>query len=360
MGVYKRGRRSWWITYTINGKQRHEAAHTHSKRLAQKLLDIRKAEIAEGRLRLPKSNPPRLEDWAKEFLESIQHQNTRRRYRSSVHNLTAFFKDARLSQVTPDRIEEFKQARLKAGAGSATVNRDLAVLRRMLKLAQRRRLIGPTPFEEVEFLEERKNRRQPHILTFEEQDRLLAVSPPLLRTLIVLITETGLRVNKEALPLKWEDVDLLNEAIYVCQSKTLAGRRSVPLSDFCKCELLNWRNLVGPDFSPNVFFNSVNPERQLKDVRKPWRKALEAAKVEYLPIYNLRAAFASRLSAAGVPDVFVAQLIGHSTPSALQMYARVIDDTRRNAIGKLEEFRKVQIESLRANLYKEGKRTEVF
>ncbi len=339
MGVYKRARRSWWITYTVDGKQVFESAHTSNKRLALKLFSIRKAEIAEGRLRLPKSNPPKLAEWAEQFLETIQHPNTRRRYRSSIGNLKAFFGEARLTQVSADRIEQFKQARLKAGAGPATINRDLAVLRRMLKLAARQRLIAQSPFHEVEFLEERNQRRQPHILTFEEQEQLLAVAPSYIRMLVILITETGLRVGREALPLKWEDVDLLNDAIHVRHSKTPAGRRVVPLSSLCRTELMRSRPFGGPELAAYVFPNPANPAMHLKAVRKTWRRALDAAGIPYFPIYNLRATFASRLSAAGVPDVFVAQMLGHSTPTILPTYAKAIDESRRDAIRHLEELR---------------------
>jgi integrase len=53
----------------------------------------------------------------------------------------------------------------------------------------------------------------------------------------------------------------------------------------------------------------------------------------------LRHTFASRLSATGLSDLFVAQMMGHSTPSILQTYAKVIDEYRRSAIQKLEELR---------------------
>jgi integrase len=56
-------------------------------------------------------------------------------------------------------------------------------------------------------------------------------------------------------------------------------------------------------------------------------------------IYNLRHTFASRLSATGLSDFFVAQMMGHSTPSILQTYAKVIDEYRRSAIQKLEDLR---------------------
>jgi integrase len=171
VGLYRRFSGMYWMSYTVAGKQRHESTHTHDKKLAQKIMSIRMAEIAEGRWNLPASNPPHL-------------------------------------------------------------NRDLSVLRRMLTLAARQRLIARNPFSEVELLEERKTRRRPHILSYEDQNKLMAVVTPHLRALIVLLTETGLRVNKEAFALKWTDLDFDNPQVIVRDSKTLAGRRSVPRGRF--------------------------------------------------------------------------------------------------------------------------------
>lgn len=263
----------------------------------------------------------------------------KRRYSSSIDNLKVQFEGVKLSQIDAAGIEEFKQKRLHSGVRSATVNRDLAVLRRMLKLALRRRFITRTPFEEVEFLEERKARRRPHILTFGEELRLLAVAPPLLRALIVLLVETGLRVGKEALPLKWKNVDLDEGAIFVCQSKTLAGQRMVPLTERCKTELLKWQEMAGPGFSEYVFFNPRNPATHLLKLPKTWATALKKAAIEYFPIANLRHTFATRMHEARTSSLTLAGLLGHSSPGIVQTYAKVLDESRRDAIRKLEEYR---------------------
>lgn len=342
--MYKRGR-IWWITYRDDaGRYRCESSGTTNRRIAQKLEDMRKGAVVEGRLALPRSNPPSLELWSSRFLESIQNPVTKNRYGTSVRALLSYFRNARLSQITADRIDEFKGARLRKGVRSATVNRDLAVLRRMLKLAARDRLIAQTPFAEVEFLEEKKQRRQPHILTFEEEKRLVGVASPRMRALVALIVETGLRIGKEAFPLEWTDLDLLSGAIHIRDSKTIAGRRNLPLSDYCKAELIHWRNLVGPEFSRYIFPNLKKPSVHLKSVKKNWRTTLKRAGISYFPIYNLRATFASRLSAAGTPDVLVAQMIGHSTASILQTYAKAIDVSRREAVKRFEAYRKSHIE----------------
>ena len=79
---------------------------------------------------------------------------------------------------------------------------------------------------------ERRERRQAKPLTYEEEARVKQFSAPWLSTLITVLTETGLRVRKEALPLKWSDVDLESEpgCILVRDSKTAAGVRPVWLT----------------------------------------------------------------------------------------------------------------------------------
>ncbi len=61
----------------------------------------------------------------------------------------------------------------------------------------------------------------------------------------------------------------------------------------------------------------------------------------YFWLYDLRHTFASRLTEAGVSPIFVAQIMGHSSPSILQTYAKAIDEYRRSAISKLEALREM-------------------
>ena len=333
--LYRRGR-LWWMAYVVDGRQRCESTGTTNKRLAQKILNLRIAEIIEGRYRLPKSNPPKLREWAAQFLDTISHLDTKQTYKSCINTLNEFFGPVPLSQIGAARIEEFKVARTKAGAGPAIINRNLAVLRRMLKLAARQRLIARSPFEEVDFLNERSTRRQAIVLSVEEQRKLELVAPPLLRTLIALLADTGLRVGKEALPLKWQDIDLQKRLIYVRRSKTPAGRRVLEITNHCLSTLSAWMKVTGPNFSSYVFANPNRPDVPLKCVKKAWARALKAIKLDWRPIYDLRATFASRLSGLGTADNQVAGMLGHSSPSIVSTYAKVTDEYRHAAIQKLD------------------------
>jgi integrase len=334
MGLYKRGG-TWWMSYIIPGAGQHcETTGTNNKRLARKILDMRRAEIVEGRYaNLLKANVPKLNDWAEKYLESIQHLNTRRRYAVSKKNLVSFFgKEAQLDHITKDWIEQFKQKRRKAGVKAATLNRDLRFLAQILKQAERERYIARSPFDLTKFfLNESRERRKPHILTLKEQDKLLSIANPRIRVLTVLGTETGMRTG-EMLSLRWGDINFLDDVLQVKQSKTPPGIRSVPLSVPCKTELLCWRNLIGTEFSEWVFPNFSNRRHPLQGGRKAWASTLKKAGLPYFPIYYLRHTFASRLTSAGVSPLTIAQMLGHSSTQIVPRYAQIMDQNRLDAM----------------------------
>ena len=337
MGIlYKRdGSRKWMMAVNFAGKQVCKSSRTEDETEARLELCRWETKIREGRL--PKSKPPYFQDWADQFQTRVPDESTRKRYESSIKKLKERFSGLKLTELSADQIDEYKKVRLAEGVQPATVNHDLRVLRRMLRIAERRQLIAPHSSVDIEFLRQRAP-RPPHIVTFDEEEKLLAAAVPYLRVLIILILETGMRSHKEALSLRWDAIDFMNNLIRVRESKTRAGIRNIPLSGRCKTELLCWRKLLGIQ-SPFVFPNFRDPTQPAKDIRKTWAKALKDAGLEYFWLYNLRHSYASRLSAAGVSDLFVAQMIGHSSPGILQRYSKAIDEYRRDAIRKLEELR---------------------
>jgi integrase len=342
MGLYRRGR-IWWMTAMVGGRQLCRSTGTSNKRLAQKMEDIWRAEIAQGNFNLLKKSPT-LKEWAEKHLKSVDHENTRRRYECSKVALVSFFGgDLRLDRISATYIERFKVSRRAAGVKGATLNRDLRFLAQILKQAERERYLARSPFDFTKFfVNESRDRRKPHILTWEEQEKLLAVAPPRLRALTVLGVETGMRTG-EMLGLQWDDIDFLSGVIHVSKSKTAAGIRSVPISGLCKAELLRWRNLVGPDFSNWVFPNFSSHRHRLQGGRKAWASTLKKAGLPFFPMYYLRHTFASRLTAAGVSPITIAQLLGHSSTQIVPRYAQVLDQNRLDAMKKLESLRQSSI-----------------
>jgi len=330
----------WSMNAMIDGRQVCKPTGVTNRRMAQQIYDAWKAEVAQGQFNLLKK-APKLKEWAEKYLKTVDHQNTRRRYESSKENLVSFFGEgAQLDHLSTARIEEFKQKRREEGVKASTINRDLRFLAQILKQAERERCLGRSPFDLTKFfLNESRDRRKPHILTWEEQEKLLAVASPRIRVLTVLGVETGMRTG-EMLKLRWEDVDLLNDVLQIGRSKTAAGIRAVPISALCRTELLRWRNLVGPKFSEWVFPNFEKRRHPLqRGGRKAWASTLKKAGLPFFPIYYLRHTFASRLTSAGVSPLTIAQMLGHSSTQIVPRYAQVMDQNRLDAMKKLEVLR---------------------
>lgn len=330
--------RIWWIS--LNGHC--ESTKTTNKRLALKMLAIRKAEFAEGRFPgLLKSNPPALKPYMEQYLESRAgdvHPNTVARYKRSQTALERFLGTARVSDISAVRIEQYKAARIRGGTGPAGVNRDLSLLRLVLKQARKDRYIFQSPLEDREhFMDERKSRIQARPFTVEEEQRLLAVAKGYLRPLLVLLLDTGLRPNAEALPLRWGNISFERGMIMVVASKTRAGLRSVPMTSRLKAELLRWKRLTGST-SEYVFFYPRNPAKHLQHVPKTWARALKDANVPKRRIYDCRASFCSRAYASGIAPVLIELLMGHAGNSLVHTYAKADDDFKRDAAAKLEAF----------------------
>jgi integrase len=147
----------------------------------------------------------------------------------------------------------------------------------------------------------------------------------------------------EMLSLKWADINFLDDVLQVKKSKTPSGIRSVPLSASCKAELLRWRALIGTEFSEWVFPNFSNRRHQLQGGRKAWASTLRQAGLPFFPIYYLRHTFASRLTAAGVSPITVAQMLGHSSTQIVPRYALVLDQNRLDAMKKLDAFKQSSV-----------------
>jgi integrase len=87
-----------------------------------------------------------------------------------------------------------------------------------------------------------------------------------LRTLIMVLVDTGMRVGIEALKLKWIDVDFEESIITVTQSKTTSGLRTLPMTPLVKSALLEWRAATN-GISEYVFFNPQRPSVHILSVK---------------------------------------------------------------------------------------------
>src|SRR5712671_2465199 len=124
MALYRRGR-VWYADYHADGVRVQESTGTANKREAEKILALRISEVQRGVFVKPVNIT--LPEFGERYIEYAKaHKRSWKRDVQMLGHLRAFFGTAKLRDITPSRVEEYQQARLKDVA-PATVNRELAV-----------------------------------------------------------------------------------------------------------------------------------------------------------------------------------------------------------------------------------------
>jgi integrase len=109
----------------------------------------------------------------------------------------------------------------------ATVNRDLACLKKLFSCLVDDGILLANPVTKVEFFEE--DNQQMRVLSYgEERAYLLACSQPL-QDFAGIIVETGMRPD-EVRRIRIQDINFEQQYVQVVSGKTKAARRRIPLT----------------------------------------------------------------------------------------------------------------------------------
>jgi integrase len=121
-------------------------------------------------------------------------------------HLTPYFGHRRACQITTADVRKYVDGRQQLGASNATINRELAAIKRAFSLAVQctppRLMVRPY----IPMLEENNLRTG-----FFERDQFESVRshlPEELRVVVTFAYITGWRINSEILTLQWNQVDL--------------------------------------------------------------------------------------------------------------------------------------------------------
>lgn len=203
----------------------------------------------------------------------------------------------------------------------------------MLSVAVRKKVLPANPCSGVEFPVKVKGMFRPHYMTWSEQQQIEFQAPQYLKNVVQIITEAGLRVYKELLRMKKEQVDLDNALVWIPDSKTPNGIAEVPLTPLALDAFRNQIELAGK--SEWLFPSDENPDGHQKTLKTVWHATLRRAGVRYFRIYDLRSTYATRLSAGGVADEWVTQLLRQGDAKVFKKYSQMKLQMKREALEKL-------------------------
>jgi integrase len=222
-------RKAWgFVTVGEEGKQIRVFRSDWSKEDAEKALSERTLKIEQ-----PKAKGPGItfsEAIARYLAAKARKRSLTEDARILGHLKEHFGKDTPLADMTASRISEYKGHRLSTVSG-ATVNRSLALLRHLLRLAREEwELLDAVPRIRME----REAEGRLRWLTPEEATRLLSACRDSrnadLTDLVEFALFTGMR-RGEVLGLTWERVDRARGVVLLDSTSTKSRRRrEVPLN----------------------------------------------------------------------------------------------------------------------------------
>ena len=243
----KDGTRTWYAYVTFNGKRIRRKAGAQRRQAIEIESELR-AKYRKGEFNpFEKPRDPYFEEFVEKYLKwSKTNKRSYQRDCQLVDNLRRWFGGIKLSAINPGDIETFKIERKTERARSwsqrfisnATVNREVACLKRMFNLAIEWNDVHRNPVKNIKMLQEAK--KQERYIDGDEFSKLYEAASPTIRPVLLLAYHTGMR-SSEFLNLQWRQVKIFDPPLpmvgniqnygYIQLVRTKSGKvREIPLN----------------------------------------------------------------------------------------------------------------------------------
>lgn len=342
--IYLRGH-TYWLKYYRNGRPYRESAQTEKESEAKRLLRKREGEIAIGKTPGVYFDRITFDDLAKDFLTDyrINGKKSLVRAERSVNQLKETFTGYKVPQITSPRIKAYIEKRLNEDAANATINRELAALKRMFNLAVRQ---TPPKIDRVPYIPMMKEDNvRKGFFEHGEFQALWDALPSYLKGFTAFAYKTGWRVS-EIEGLTWAQVDLANGIVRleVGETKNNEGRTVYLDSELLTLFKQIWdsRSQRSQKILPYIFVNESGTDR-IKEFRGAWRAACTQAKIGHRLFHDLRRTAVRNMVRAGIPERVAMMISGHKTRSVFERYNIVNDTDLKLASQKQQTYLQAQM-----------------
>jgi len=216
-----RGRETklWWLDYSIHGERHREPSGTMCKHDAQRILREKFTARETGTVM---GRPDRVTFAELRALAERQYildgRKSIRRLRGAFGQLERLLgAETRAPELTATRLDTYAETRTAEGSARATVNYELAVMRRAFKLGVEKKVLAVAPIIKLPKVDNARSG------FFAEGDfaALVLELPADIQPLIRFLRFTGWR-RSEAMNLTWDQVDMDGSVIRLAAADTKA------------------------------------------------------------------------------------------------------------------------------------------
>jgi integrase len=307
-----------------------------SKRVAKEVLDGILGNVARRQhLGVIEDSPISFSDFAQVWWKRVAHMlrpHTQTRWRGILDQHLRPFFPGTLRTITAASAEAYASKRVEQSAQPSTVNREMTVLKHIMRRAVTWEYLGRNPFLDLQGqpMEGLRPLKEPtgrtRFLSLDEIDQLLvACDPaPYLKAFVLVAMNTGMRRN-EILSLTRRSIDWTNRIATLPQTKN-GETRHVPLND-AAFETL--RSLPVPLDGP--LFPLKPDQATMAFVR-----AVRRAGIEDFRLHDLRHTFSSYQTMAGTPQRGLQSLLGHKDCRMTARYSHLSDAYLKAAVANVQ------------------------
>ncbi len=326
-GIYRRPDSGlWWINATLpNGKRVRQSAGTDDRGDAEAYL----AKLKLDAYRETHFGIKPQRSWQEAVVRYLELKRTLKSFSDRqriCRQLDRYLGDKMLNQINGDVIWTIVQGELKRGNKPATVNRTLATIRSLLRMARDEWQWIDT-FPKIRLLAGEVERDR--WLTHEEAERLIRCCAPHLAALVRYALATGCRAA-EITGLEWSRVDLDRRTAWLNQTKN-GTPRGVPLNEDA-IEVL--REQIGKHLQ--FCFTYEGKPLRADVTNTAWHSALKRAGIEDFRFHDLRHTWASWHRQAGTSCDEVKDLGGWKSRTMVDRYAKFATENLLSAASRIE------------------------
>ncbi len=339
--VYRRGK-TYWIKYYKNGKAYSESSRSEKLEVAKRLLNAREGEIAQGKIPGICFERVKFDDLLDDYLTDykINGKRTEKRAKRCVDFLKDAFGGMKATEVNTSVVKRYIEKRLSLGIANATINRELAALKRAFHLAYQCTPAKVAQIPYIPMLKENNVRKG-----FIEHEQYLALKkalPDHLKNVLTFAYFTGWR-KAEILGLKWSQVDLREGTVRLepGETKNNEGRTL-----YMEPELAEMMKVMHKQRRMDCLYVFHRYGKRIIEFRKSWNKACSAIGRQGLLFHDLRRSAVRNMVRAGIQERVCMTISGHKTRSVFDRYNIVSNEDLREAALKRQQFSDLQARQL--------------
>jgi len=331
----------WWIKYYRDGRAIFESTETRKKEEARDLLRLREGNVVRGEPVVPRQRRVTFDELAADVVTDYKVNGKRSVAdlgRRINKHLLPFFRGRRMAEITTVNVRAYTARRQEEKAANATINRELAALKRAFTLGQEAGKLVHRPY--IPMLKENNVRRG-----FFERDQFEAVSVLLsaaLRPVVRFAYLTGWR-KREILSLEWRQVDFDGGTVHLDAGTTKNNAaRTFPMTDELR-ELLDAQRAETERVQHThgiicrtVFHRNGKP---IKDYYHAWHSACRKAGCPGMMLHDFRRTAVRNLVRDSIPERVAMTMTGHQTRSVFERYNIVSPGDLLDAAAKINARR---------------------